>query len=121
VVLVTALDGRADRITGLEAGADEFLTKPIDDVMLFSRVQEPDAPEDGDRRTAPARGHRSAHGRDRRRGRAKLGRRGRPGLIVDDNERQAGRIAAELTDEHRPIVESDPEKAPSDRQAVRWT
>ena len=39
VVLVTALDGRADRINGLDAGADEFLNKPIDDVMLFSRVQ----------------------------------------------------------------------------------
>jgi len=39
VVLVTALDGRADRIAGLEAGADEFLTKPIDDVMLFARVR----------------------------------------------------------------------------------
>ncbi|MFI4950967.1 MAG: response regulator, partial [Caulobacterales bacterium] len=35
VVLVTALDGRADRVAGLESGADEFLTKPIDDVMLF--------------------------------------------------------------------------------------
>src|SRR5580698_8463588 len=39
VVLVTALDGRTDRITGLEAGADEFLTKPIDDIMLFARVK----------------------------------------------------------------------------------
>ncbi len=39
VVLVTALDGRTDRITGLEAGADEFLTKPIDDVLLFARVK----------------------------------------------------------------------------------
>src|SRR6202162_4688785 len=39
VVLVTALDGRADRIAGLEAGADDFLTKPIDDVMLFARVR----------------------------------------------------------------------------------
>src|SRR3982750_2823510 len=39
VVLVTALDGRADRIAGLEAGADDFLTKPIDDVMLFARVK----------------------------------------------------------------------------------
>src|SRR5436305_806447 len=35
VVLVTALDGRRDRLTGLEAGADDFLTKPIDDVTLF--------------------------------------------------------------------------------------
>ena len=34
VVLVTALDGRDDRIQGLEAGADEFLTKPIDDAQL---------------------------------------------------------------------------------------
>jgi len=39
IVLVTALDGRSDRILGLEAGADEFLTKPIDDVMLFARVR----------------------------------------------------------------------------------
>lgn len=39
VVLVTALDGRADRIAGLEAGADEFLTKPIDDVIMFARVR----------------------------------------------------------------------------------
>ena len=37
--MVTALDGRADRIAGLEAGADEFLTKPIEDVMLFARVR----------------------------------------------------------------------------------
>ena len=34
VVLVTALDGRGDRITGLEAGADEFLTKPVDFAKL---------------------------------------------------------------------------------------
>lgn len=32
VVMVTALDGRSDRILGLEAGADEFLTKPIDEI-----------------------------------------------------------------------------------------
>jgi two-component system cell cycle response regulator len=38
VVLVTALDGRAERVTGLEAGADDFLAKPIDDLMLFARV-----------------------------------------------------------------------------------
>ena len=39
VVLVTALDGRRDRLSGLEAGADDFLTKPIDDVILFARVR----------------------------------------------------------------------------------
>jgi two-component system cell cycle response regulator len=39
VVMVTALDQREDRIRGLEAGADDFLTKPIDDVALFARVR----------------------------------------------------------------------------------
>lgn len=39
VVMVTALDQREDRIRGLEAGADEFLTKPVDDVALFARVR----------------------------------------------------------------------------------
>ena len=42
---------------------------------------------------------------------ARLGGTGGRILIVDDNERQAGRVASELSIEHRPIVESDPEKA----------
>ena len=39
VIMVTALDQREDRIKGLEAGADDFLTKPVDDVALFARVR----------------------------------------------------------------------------------
>ncbi len=39
VVMVTALDGRADRIRGIEAGADDFLSKPIDQVELLARVK----------------------------------------------------------------------------------
>jgi signal transduction histidine kinase len=37
VVLVTALDDRNSRVTGLAAGADEFLTKPIDRDELLMR------------------------------------------------------------------------------------
>jgi two-component system cell cycle response regulator len=54
VVMVTALDQRDDRIKGLEAGADEFLTKPVDDVALFARVRSLAAPESRDGRVAPA-------------------------------------------------------------------
>jgi two-component system cell cycle response regulator len=39
VVMVTALDQPADRVRGLEAGADDFLTKPVTDVALISRVR----------------------------------------------------------------------------------
>jgi two-component system cell cycle response regulator len=38
VVMLTASDGRADRVRGLDTGADDFLTKPFDDVALLSRV-----------------------------------------------------------------------------------
>ena len=39
VVMVTALDQPSDRVRGLEAGADDFLTKPVTDVALVSRVR----------------------------------------------------------------------------------
>ena len=38
VVLVTALNGREDKLRGIEAGADDFLTKPIDKVALLTRM-----------------------------------------------------------------------------------
>lgn len=39
IVMVTALDQSQDRLRGLEAGADDFLTKPPNDVALFARVR----------------------------------------------------------------------------------
>jgi two-component system, cell cycle response regulator len=39
VVMVTALSDTSDRVRGLEAGADDFLTKPVNDVALFARVR----------------------------------------------------------------------------------
>jgi two-component system cell cycle response regulator len=110
VVLVTALDGRADRVAGLEAGADDFLTKPIDDVMLFARVRsltrlktvidELREREASGRRMGVIAGAAS-----------RLGGSGGRILIVDDNARQAQRVCSELAIEHRPVIETDPEKA----------
>ena len=39
VVMVTALDQQSDRVQGLECGADDFLTKPVDDLSLFARLK----------------------------------------------------------------------------------
>ena len=39
IVIVTALSEPADRVRGLDAGADDFLTKPVDDEAMFTRVR----------------------------------------------------------------------------------
>lgn len=39
VIMVTALDQPGDRVKGLMAGADDFLTKPVDDLALITRVK----------------------------------------------------------------------------------
>jgi two-component system cell cycle response regulator len=110
VVLVTALDGRQERVTGLEAGADEFLTKPVEDLFLFARVRaltrlklvidDLRQREESGRRLGVI----EAAG-------AKLGGVGGRVLVVDDNERQAQRIMSELAVDHRPVLETDLEKA----------
>jgi two-component system cell cycle response regulator len=37
--MVTALSDVANRLRGLEVGADDFLTKPVNDIALFARVR----------------------------------------------------------------------------------
>ncbi len=39
IVMVTALSDVSDRVRGLECGADDFLTKPINDIALMARVR----------------------------------------------------------------------------------
>jgi two-component system cell cycle response regulator len=105
VVLVTTLDGREDRLRGLQSGTEDFLTKPIDDVQLMARVKplarlkmltdELRAREESGMRLGviaeelrpdPLEKHRIFSGEV---------------LVVDDHERQIGRIAAALSVEHR--------------------
>lgn len=39
IIVITALDGHSERLKGLEAGADEFLTKPINYSLLLVRIR----------------------------------------------------------------------------------
>jgi len=39
IIMVTALDQPDDRVAGLEAGADDFLSKPVNDIALVTRVK----------------------------------------------------------------------------------
>src|SRR2546427_7431476 len=39
ILIMTALDGFEDRIKGIEAGADDFLTKPVNQRELIARIE----------------------------------------------------------------------------------
>ena len=39
VIMLTALTDQDERVRGLEAGADDFLSKPVDDATLFARLR----------------------------------------------------------------------------------
>jgi two-component system cell cycle response regulator len=110
VVLVTALDGRRDRLAGLEAGADDFLTKPIDDVALLARVRSLTrlklVIDELRQREASGRRMGVIEGVG-----ARLGATGGRIVVADDHERQARRIHDELAVEHRPVIEAEPDKA----------
>ena len=112
IVMVTALDQPSDLVRGLEAGADDFLTKPIDEVHLIARVRslarlkvvidemcDRAATNDLLGRTFPAGG-------------AENGRRGRL-LLVDDRASSSQRLVQALAPHHDVRVETVPEAAMS--------
>lgn len=39
IIMVTALSDVSDRVQGLKVGAEDFLTKPINDMSLFARIR----------------------------------------------------------------------------------
>jgi two-component system cell cycle response regulator len=112
VVMVTALDQPSDRVKGLEAGADDFLTKPVSDVALIARVRSLARLK---LMTDELR-MRAVTSRDiglespEREAVAEAGRNGAI-LIVDDRPASSERLVGMLSGEHRVEVEVDPNEA----------
>ncbi|HWV53327.1 PleD family two-component system response regulator [Pseudorhodoplanes sp.] len=112
VVMVTALDQPSDRVAGLRAGADDFLTKPVSDVALIARVRSLTRlkmmTDELRMRAATSReiGIESAE----REAIMEQGTHGRI-LLVDDRRSSYERIVAMLGDEHMVDVEPDPSAA----------
>jgi two-component system cell cycle response regulator len=112
VVIVTALDQPSDRVTGLEAGADDFLTKPVSDVALIARVRSLSRLKV---MTDELR-MRAVTSRDigiespEREAVADAGLGGRI-LVVDDRLGSAQRIAETLTPAHTVEIEANPGEA----------
>jgi len=109
VVMVTALDQPSDRVRGLQAGADDFLTKPVSDVALIARVRSLARLK---LMTDELR-MRAVTSRDigiespEREAVVEAGRDGRI-LIVDDRASSYEHIAAMLAGEHSADIEADP-------------
>jgi two-component system cell cycle response regulator len=104
VLMLTALDGRADRLRGLDVGAEDFLTKPIDDVQLMARVRSLGRLKVviDELRSREASGRRMGVIDNRDLSAAALEMTmGGDVLVVDDNPRQMGRIMSALKDRHR--------------------
>src|SRR5580700_6697943 len=112
IVMVTALDQVSDRVAGLDAGADDFLTKPVSDLVLVARVRSLTRLKmmtDELRMRAltsreiglenPAREAVTDDGR------------GAHVLIVDDRASSYERMAQTLSEEHTVDVEVDPRQA----------
>jgi len=126
VIILTTLDDRDNKVRGLQAGAEEFLTKPIDEVQLMARVKsllslkvvidELQAREASGKRLGvigeelrpdPVEVHRLTAGNV---------------LLVDDNAVQIKRIKAALEVEHRVMLLGQEETAgPPDLVVVAVT
>jgi two-component system cell cycle response regulator len=112
VVMVTALDGPSDRVRGLEAGADDFLTKPVSDVVLIARVRSLTRLKmmTDELRLRAATSLEIGVQAPERDAVADTGKGGRI-LLVDDRASSYERLASVLSAEHSVDVETDPSEA----------
>jgi two-component system, cell cycle response regulator len=112
VVMVTALDQPADRVRGLDAGADDFLTKPVSDMALIARVRSLVRLKmvTDELRMRAVTSKEIGIQDSLRSVIADSGRGGRI-LVVDDRRSSYERIAKALAEEHNVDVEPDPQEA----------
>jgi two-component system cell cycle response regulator len=112
VVMVTALDQPSDKVRGLDAGADDFLPKPISELALIARVRSLARLKmvTDELRMRVLTSHEIGIESPEREAIADTGRGGRV-LIVDDRRASYERIAAMLGAEHTVDVETEPNQA----------
>ena len=108
VIMVTALEETKDRIAGLEAGADDFITKPIDDFNLMARVKSLLRLKMVTDQLLSHTGHTKGNSRPLL---EKIHGRSGKILLVEDHDFRAEKISKPLLKKHKVVVEKDPDKA----------
>ena len=112
IVLVTALDQVSDKVRGLQGGADDFLTKPVDEIALITRVKNlarlKTLTDEMLMRALTSR--QMGMSEDAALLKALSEERGRI-LIVDDDPRSAARLVDWLGTVHEPVLATNPQAA----------
>ena len=112
VLMITALDQPSDRVKGLEVGADDFLTKPVDDMQLMARVKSLVRLKSlTDELRARALTGQQIAIEDALRAMDKISANGGSILIIDTDTRQAERVKSYLVPEHAVDVLTQPADA----------
>ncbi|MBY0531861.1 MAG: PleD family two-component system response regulator [Xanthobacteraceae bacterium] len=112
IVMVTALDQPSDRVRGLEAGADDFLTKPVNDLALITRVRSLSRLKMvvDELRMRAVTSHEIGVTADPAETVSETGEGGKI-LIVDDRQSSSERLHDALVGQHTVDVESNPQEA----------
>ncbi|MDA7946260.1 MAG: PleD family two-component system response regulator [Hyphomicrobiaceae bacterium] len=112
VIMVTALDQPSDRVQGLEAGADDFLTKPVDDIALITRVKNLSRLKTltDEMLMRASTSEQMGMGTDELAGDKSAGLGGKV-LLVEDSPRSADRIMETLGREQNVELQTDPQQA----------
>ncbi len=112
IIMVTALDHPSDRVRGLEAGADDFLTKPVSEVALIARVRSLARLKmmTDELRMRAVTSKEIGIALPGKEAAADAGRHGRI-LIVDDRQVSHERLAGVLANDHAVEVEANPNQA----------
>jgi two-component system, cell cycle response regulator len=112
VIMVTALDKSSDRVRGLEAGADDFLTKPVSEIALVARLRSLARLKmmTDELRMRAVTSKEIGIQLSGNEATADTGRQGRI-LMVDDRPASYERIKNVLLDEHSVEVETNPNQA----------
>jgi two-component system cell cycle response regulator len=109
VLMITALDQTSDRVQGLEAGADDFLSKPVDDVQLLARVKSLVRLKSlTDELRVRAQTSQQIAAEDALEAMNSISARDGSILIVDTDRRHAERLAASLSAEHKVDILTEP-------------
>jgi len=112
VVLVTALDQVSDKLRGLDGGADDFLTKPVDEIALVTRVKNLARLKvlTDEMLMRALTGRQKGMSEDLSLMKALSEERARI-LVVDDGASSAARLAEWLSAVHDPVVTRGPQTA----------